>query len=170
MSPRPAVHLGYLEQANLQQGSQMAGVYSSGSATAYGTTNMTTFGNTGYATMNVMATTARLSRPLRASDIGADRPAPSQPASKSVGLAMANGRVAASVVEHKFAAVGCGCHGLQPASTAILSPIRPRLRRTLSAFRAAQPMERTSCTERSPGSSETLTDGSCRKRSIGHPE
>jgi hypothetical protein len=30
------------EQANLQQGSQMAGVYSSGSATAYGTTNGTT--------------------------------------------------------------------------------------------------------------------------------
>jgi hypothetical protein len=44
------------EQASLQQGSQMAGVYSSGSATAHGTTNMTTLGNTGYATTNVMAT------------------------------------------------------------------------------------------------------------------
>jgi hypothetical protein len=34
-----------LDQASVQQGTQLAGVYSSGSASAIGTTNVTTYGN-----------------------------------------------------------------------------------------------------------------------------
>jgi hypothetical protein len=42
----------------------MAGVYSSGNTTSYGTTNITTFGNTDYATTNVMANGSSFSTPI----------------------------------------------------------------------------------------------------------